>query len=84
MKTVAPFPATRLRRNRRSEALRGLVRETGLASTDLIWPVFVMEGTDQAQPIASMPGVSRLTPDRVVAAAREAPALGIPAICLFP
>ncbi len=82
--TVAPFPATRLRRNRRSSALRGLVRETSLSVTDLIWPVFVMEGKDDSTPIPSMPGVSRLTIDRVVAAAREAASLGIPAICLFP
>ena len=51
---------------------------------DLIWPVFVRDGTDVAEPIASMPGVFRLSVDRVVAAAREADGLGIPAICLFP
>jgi hypothetical protein len=48
MPTVAPFPMTRLRRNRRSAALRGLVRENSLSVTDLIWPVFVMEGKDDA------------------------------------
>jgi porphobilinogen synthase len=84
MRTVAPFPATRLRRNRRSEALRGLVRETSLGVTDLIWPVFVMEGENDENPVASMPGVSRLTIDKVVAAAKQAESLGIPAICLFP
>jgi porphobilinogen synthase len=84
MRTVAPFPATRLRRNRRSEALRGLVRETSLGVTDLIWPVFVMEGENDEHPVASMPGVSRLTIDKVVAAAKQAESLGIPAICLFP
>jgi len=82
--TVAPFPAARLRRNRRSARLRGLVRETVLSVDDLIWPVFVMEGTDDAYDVPSMPGVQRLTVDRVVNAAREAAALGIPAICLFP
>ncbi|MGO4914840.1 porphobilinogen synthase [Pseudogemmobacter sp. W21_MBD1_M6] len=82
--TVAPFPSTRLRRLRRTPALRALTRENTLTPDDLIWPVFVMEGTDRADPVASMPGVSRLTIDRVVLAAREAADLGIPAICLFP
>ncbi|PRX38015.1 porphobilinogen synthase [Meinhardsimonia xiamenensis] len=80
----APFPATRFRRLRRTEALRRLVRETSLSPADLIWPVFVMEGEDAETPIPSMPGVARLTIDRVVGAAREAVELGIPAICLFP
>ena len=83
-RTLAPFPATRLRRTRRTEALRGLVRETQVSVTDLIWPVFVMEGDNEAHPVPSMPGVERLTIDRVVAAAHEARDLGIPAICLFP
>jgi len=83
-RTVAPFPATRLRRNRKSPAIRDLVRENTLTTGDLIWPVFVMDGEDGETPIASMPGVSRLTTDRVVKAAREAADLGIPAICLFP
>ncbi len=83
-RTVAPFPATRLRRNRRSEALRGLVRENNLSVTDLIWPVFVMEGKDDSYDVPSMPGVQRLTVDRVATAAKEAESLGIPAICLFP
>ncbi|WP_300513129.1 porphobilinogen synthase [Aliiroseovarius sp.] len=83
-RTVASFPATRLRRNRKSPAIRDLVRENTLTTGDLIWPVFVMDGKDGETPIASMPGVSRLTTDRVVKAAREAAALGIPAICLFP
>jgi porphobilinogen synthase len=83
-RTLAPFPATRLRRIRRTEALRGLVRETQLSVTDLIWPVFVMEGNNETHPVPSMPGVERRTIDRVVAAAREARDLGIPAICLFP
>ena len=82
--TVAPFPAARLRRLRSAPALRDLVRENTLTPQDFIWPVFVMEGTDQETPIASMPGVSRLTVDRVAKAAVEAQALGIPAICIFP
>lgn len=82
--TVAPFPAARFRRVRSSPALRALVRETTLTPGDFIWPVFVMAGKDTEEPIASMPGVTRKSVDRVVRAAREAQALGISAICLFP
>ena len=81
---VAPFPAARTRRLRRTSALRDMVRENTLTPADFIWPVFVMEGVDNETPIASMPGVSRLTVDRVAQAAIEAQALGIPAICIFP
>ena len=84
MKRRRRFPAARLRRLRSAPALRDLVRENTLTPQDFIWPVFVMEGTDQETPIASMPGVSRLTVDRVAKAAVEAQALGIPAICIFP
>ena len=80
----APFPATRLRRARRSPAIRALVAETALTPGDLIWPVFVREGQNVEEPVPSMPGVVRRSVDRVVSAAREAAALGIPAICLFP
>ena len=80
----APFPATRFRRLRQSPALRALVRETHLDPSDFIWPVFVMEGRDSETAIPSMPGVTRKTPDRLARAAREAYALGIPAICIFP
>ena len=69
---------------RRSAALRALAQETYLAVGDLIWPVFVRDGVDVVEPIASMPGVNRLSVDRVVKAAEDAAALGIPAICLFP
>lgn len=82
--TVAPFPAARLRRLRRIGALRDLVQENRLSAADMIWPLFIREGTDIAEPIASMPGVARLSLDRVVRAAVEAAELGIPAICLFP
>ncbi len=81
---VAPFPAARPRRTRASGALRALVRETALSPSDLIWPIFLMAGTDSETPIPSMPGVTRRTVDRAVAAAREARGLGIPALCLFP
>ncbi|WP_417242809.1 porphobilinogen synthase [Celeribacter sp.] len=83
-RSTAPFPLTRLRRTRKMDAIRGMVRENALQVTDLIWPVFVREGVDDATPIPSMPGVERLTIDRLVTAAVEAHALGIPAICLFP
>ena len=82
--TYAPFPAARPRRLRRSAALRALVRETSLAPSDFIWPIFVRDGTGIEEPIPSMPGVVRRSVDRVAAAAREAHALGIPAICIFP
>ncbi|SIT74113.1 porphobilinogen synthase [Pontibaca methylaminivorans] len=82
--TIAPFPAARPRRTRRTAALRALVRESRLSTDDLIWPVFVRDGEDVEQPVPSMPGVSRLSIDRVAKAAREAESLGIPAICLFP
>jgi len=80
----APFPATRLRRLRKSPAMRDLVRETHLSVSDLIWPVFVRAGKGEVEPVASMPGVNRYSVDKLVEAAREAQSLGIPAICIFP
>ncbi|WP_282077106.1 porphobilinogen synthase [Epibacterium ulvae] len=82
--TVAPFPTARLRRTRASAALRNLVRENNLTVDDLIWPVFVREGENVNEPIASMPGVYRQSIDNVVKSAKDAQALGIPVICLFP
>ena len=82
--TVAPFPMTRLRRTRKSPALQALTRQNVLSVDDLIWPIFVMDGHDAQTPVASMPGVNRLTVDRAVKAAKDAHALGIPAICIFP
>jgi porphobilinogen synthase len=81
---AAPFPASRLRRTRATPALRALVQETTLTAGDLIWPLFVRDGAGVREPIASMPGVERLSVDQVVRAAEEAAGLGIPAICLFP
>jgi porphobilinogen synthase len=78
------FPATRLRRNRRSQWSRRLVRETILQVDDLIWPIFVREGHGEREPVASMPGVERLSVDLAVAAAKDAAQLGIPAIAIFP
>jgi porphobilinogen synthase len=80
----APFPATRFRRTRQSAQIRALVQENTLTVGDLIWPVFLRDGTDVVEPVPSMPGVNRLSIDNVVKAAREAASLGIPAICLFP
>jgi porphobilinogen synthase len=78
------FPAVRLRRNRRRAWSRRMVAENVLTSADLIWPLFVSEGSSTRTPVDSMPGVDRLSVDLAVAAAREAEALGIPAIALFP
>ena len=80
----APFPAARFRRARKSPALRALAQENTLSVGDLIWPVFVRDGIGISEPIASMPGVNRLSVDLVVQAATEAADLGIPVICLFP
>jgi porphobilinogen synthase len=77
------FPVTRLRRLRRSGALRGLVRETRLHVGDLVLPLFVTHGRDRREPIAAMPGVERLTIEHAVAEAGAAAALGIPAVMLF-
>jgi porphobilinogen synthase len=74
----------RPRRMRASEFSRRLMREHRLTTDDLIWPVFVVEGEQRREPVASMPGVERLSIDLLVAAAREAYALGVPAIALFP
>ncbi|MCC5974059.1 MAG: porphobilinogen synthase [Rubellimicrobium sp.] len=82
--TIAPYPAARFRRLRRTPALRALMRETHLEPSDFIWPVFVMAGVDDETPIPSMPGVTRKTVDRIARAAKEAHGLGIPAICIFP
>jgi porphobilinogen synthase len=78
------FPRTRLRRNRRDDWSRRLVREHRLTADDLIWPVFVQEGSGQATDIGSMPGVRRLSVDLLIEAVGEAAHLGIPAVALFP
>jgi len=80
----ASYPTTRMRRNRRNESVRRLVAENRLSVDDLIWPIFVVEGKRQRNPVESMPGVNRLSIDFAVQAAREAEELGIPAIALFP
>ena len=78
------FPFARLRRNRRTEWSRRLVREHEVTVNDLIWPVFVVEGTGQRVPVASMPGVTRYSVDIFVEEAKRAADLGIPAIAIFP
>ncbi len=82
--TRAPFPATRMRRMRADDFSRRLMRETVLTPNDLIWPVFVLDGSNKREPIASMPGVERLSIDLLVKEAKEAFDLGIPAVALFP
>ena len=78
------YPATRMRRNRMKAFSRRMLAEHRLSVDDLIWPLFVIEGEDKAEPVASMPGVSRQSIDRLVTQAREAEALGIPAMAVFP
>ena len=78
------FPATRLRRNRHDAWTRRLTAENKLTVDDLIWPIFIIDGTAQTIPVASMPGVDRVTLDRLAAHVQPAARLGIPAIALFP
>ncbi|HYC65691.1 MAG TPA: porphobilinogen synthase, partial [Reyranellaceae bacterium] len=82
--TLGRFPTTRLRRNRQQDWTRRLIAEHKLSVDDLIWPVFVQEGTNARTPVASMPGVDRLSIDLFVEAAKEARDLGIPAVAIFP
>ena len=83
--TPAPgFPATRMRRVRQAEWSRRLARENRVTADDLIWPIFVMDGKNKRSPIASMPGVDRVSVDLAAAAAEEAARLKIPTIALFP
>ncbi|HEV8224932.1 MAG TPA: porphobilinogen synthase [Rubrobacteraceae bacterium] len=78
-----PFPIQRLRRTRRTGALRGLVRETRLSPSDLVYPIFVTVGEDVKNPVASMPGVFQLSINHAVAEAKRAGDLGVPAVLLF-
>lgn len=78
------FPALRLRRLRRTGWSRRLVAESALSASDLIWPVFLVDGHKRRDPVASMPGVERISVDLVPQAAEEACRLGIPVIALFP
>jgi porphobilinogen synthase len=81
---TASYPATRLRRTRSTGWSRALHCETVLTPADLIWPLFVTEGTGVEEPVASLPSVSRWSVDLIAARAKEAVALGIPCVALFP
>lgn len=83
MSSNPSFPATRMRRNRHSDWSRRLVAENQLSVNDLIWPLFIFEGSGR-EAVSSMPGVDRLSTNEAVKAAEEACKLGIPAIALFP
>ena len=78
------FPSTRMRRMREHDFARRMMREHRLCSDDLIYPVFIVEGKKQRDPIASMPGVERLSIDELIIEALQIHSLGIPAIALFP
>ena len=79
-----PYPTTRMRRMRRDEFSRRLMRETTLTPADFIYPVFVLEGSGEREPVPSMPGVERMSIDLLVQEAKAAHGLGIPAMALFP
>jgi len=78
------FPGSRMRRMRHDDFSRRLMQENRLSPDDLIYPVFVLEGDQQREPIASMPGVERMSIDLLVEEAKQVQALGIPAMALFP
>jgi porphobilinogen synthase len=78
------YPATRMRRGRQAAWIRELVCEVRLTPSDLIWPLFVLPGAGRTEPIASLPGVERMSVDRLLAAVEQAVALNIPAVALFP
>jgi porphobilinogen synthase len=80
----SPFPATRMRRMRRDEFSRQLMRETRLTPADFIYPVFVLEGSGEREAVPSMPGVERMSIDLLVEEAKAVHQLGIPAMALFP
>jgi porphobilinogen synthase len=85
MPTTPPaYPAIRMRRMRRDPFSRALMRENTLTASDLIYPVFILDGQNQRQQVASMPGVERLSVDLLLGVAEECVALGIPVLALFP
>lgn len=81
---IGQFPQIRLRRGRRTSALRRLMAETQLSVDDLIYPVFVLEGKNKIEDVPSMPGISRKSVDRLLIELSEARDLGVPAVALFP
>ena len=84
MNVHGSYPSVRMRRMRRNDFSRRMMREHVLTANDLIWPVFVIEGKDIEQPVPSMPGIVRYTVDRLLPVAEEALALRIPMLALFP
>lgn len=84
MQTLGQYPNKRMRRIRRDDFSRRLVRENRLSVDDLIYPVFVLEGKNRVEPVASMPGIVRQTLDKLLHQAEQCVKLGIPAIALFP
>src|SRR5450830_36716 len=80
----AQFPGIRMRRMRRDPFSRALMRENTLTASDLIYPVFILEGTNQREPVLSMPGVERMSVDLLLKVAEECVMLGIPVLALFP
>ena len=84
MKVYGSFPAVRMRRMRRMEFARRLMREALLTADDLIYPVFIIDGKGRTQKVGSMPGLERLTVDRLLPVAEQCAKLEIPAIALFP
>ncbi len=84
MKVLGSYPTVRMRRMRRDEFSRRLMREYVLTTNDLIYPVFVIEGRGQTEPIPSMPGVMRYTLDKLLPVAERCLALGVPVMALFP
>ena len=84
MNPIGSFPGTRMRRMRRDGFSRRLMRESVLTPDDLIYPVFVLEGSNRVEAISSMPGVERQSIDRLLRTAERAQALGVPALALFP
>ena len=78
------YPLNRMRRNRQSDWSRRLVCENNVSTSDLILPVFVMEGSNKIEPINSLPGVNRYTIDRIIEVAKECEDNGLPLIAIFP
>jgi porphobilinogen synthase len=84
MNVFGSFPAVRMRRMRRDEFSRRLMRESVLTADDLIYPVFVLDGKNRTEKVSSMPGVERMTVDRLLRQAEICLKLRIPALALFP
>lgn len=80
----AQFPGIRMRRMRRDPFSRALMRENAVTASDLIYPVFILEGTHQREPVLSMPGVERVSVDLLLKVAEECVGLGVPVLALFP